>query len=208
MGRALRHGGDGEHLVVVDPVTGGRKDVATGPLGALALADDGYPLALAKADRLLRIDPTTLQAVDRSAVDVNDEHMEVVVAAGAAWVASDHTPLRRLSLPDLSIDATLDVGGGIPFVLRDPLIWGRAPASYGPSSRARCRSNGTFELPGVTEVLALDVDGNDAWVAVRRGRAGPSSALTWRWALRPATTRCRFPPRSGSLAIGFGSPAT
>jgi hypothetical protein len=115
-------GGSGEHLVTVDPVTGVIGGVPTDPLGAMTMGEDGSVLALEKADRLLRVDPAKRSIVDRVAVDIDDEHMEVVAASGAAWVASDHTPVRRISLPKLAVAGTIEVGGGIPFVARSGLV--------------------------------------------------------------------------------------
>src|SRR4051812_8092692 len=120
-------GGSGDHLLMIDPASAAIDGVGTGPLGSLALAPDGSLLALEKADRLLRIDPRTRKVVDQVTVDINDEHMEVVVVAGSAWVSSDHTLVRRITLPKLAIEKTIDAGGGIPFVDRRGLIWGARP---------------------------------------------------------------------------------
>jgi hypothetical protein len=166
-------GGSGEHLVTVDPVTGVIGGVPTDPLGAMTMGEDGSVLALEKADRLLRVDPAKRSIVDRVAVDIDDEHMEVVAASGAAWVASDHTPVRRISLPKLAVAGTIEVGGGIPFVARSGLVWGARPDAVWAIDPARNAVSRTLPLVDVSEILAMDIDGDDAWIAVRRpGQVG------------------------------------
>jgi hypothetical protein len=161
-------GGSGEHLVVVDPESGSIGGVATGPLGALTLGEDGSVLALEKADRLLRVDAASRAIVGEVSVDVNDEHMEVLAASGAAWVASDHTPVRRISVPAMAVETTIDAGGGIPLVARSGLIWGARPDAawaIDPATNAIAR---TVPLDNLIEILAMDIDGDDAWIAARR----------------------------------------
>jgi hypothetical protein len=100
-------GGTGDHLVVVEPESGSIGGVRTGPLGGLAIGDDGSLLALEKADRLVRIDPSSRSVVGQVSVDIDDEHMEVVAAAGAHWVASDaHT--RPASIGPGAVDQVDD----------------------------------------------------------------------------------------------------
>jgi hypothetical protein len=161
-------GGSGDHLLAIDPASARINGVETGPLGSLALGPDGFLLALEKADRLLRIDPRTRKAVDHVPVDVNDEHMEVVVAAGSAWVSSDHTLVRRITLPKLAIEQTIDAGGGIPFVVRGGLVWGGRPDALWAIDPATNAVSRTIPLENVIEVLAMDIDGDDAWIAARR----------------------------------------
>jgi hypothetical protein len=161
-------GGSGKHLLVIEPDSGKIGGVETGPLGALALGEDGSLLALEKADRLLRVDPATRAIVGNVSVDINDEHMEVVAAAGGAWVASDHTPVRRVAVPSLRVEATIDAGGGIPFVARGGLVWGARPDAIWAIEPAANALGRTVALADVSEILAMDIDADDAWIAVRK----------------------------------------
>jgi outer membrane protein assembly factor BamB len=161
-------GGSGEHLLVIEPESGTISGVTTGPLGGLAVAEDGSVLALEKADRLLRVDPVSREIVDQVRVEVNDEHMEVLAAAGSAWVASDHTQVRRISIPALENESTYELGGGIPFVARDGLVWGARPDvvwAIDPETNTVAQ---TVPVANVIEILAMDIDGTDAWIAARR----------------------------------------
>jgi outer membrane protein assembly factor BamB len=161
-------GGSGDHLLIVDPSSGAIDGVATGPLGAMTIADDGSLLALEKADRLVRVDQAKRAIVGHVSVDIDDEHMEVVAAASAAWVASDHTPVRRISGRRLAVEATIDAGGGIPFVARDGLVWGARPDTLWALDPATNAISRTVPLENLIEILALDIDGDDAWIAARR----------------------------------------
>jgi hypothetical protein len=161
-------GGSGDHLVVIEPDSGTIGGVATGPLGALAVGEDGSLLALEKADRLLRVDPATRAIVGHMSVDIDDEHMEVVTAAGSAWVASDHTRVRRVAVPSLTVEATIDAGGGIPFVARGGVVWGARPNAIWAIDPATNAVSRIVALENVIEILAMDIDGDEAWIAVRR----------------------------------------
>ena len=169
-------GGSGSFLVAIDPASGELAYGRTGELGALTSAGD-FLYALEKADRLLKVDPASLEIAAAADVDIDDEHMEVVIAGGAVWASSDHTPLRRLSLSDLTVTDTIDVGGGIPFVVEGGLVYGARPGTMwvlDPATKAVTRE---IPLPGVEEILAMDVEVDDAfpeaWLAVRMtGRVG------------------------------------
>jgi hypothetical protein len=163
------------YLLKVGPAPGSIGDIETGPIGSLAVDEDGYLYALEKADRLLRFNPEATDLVASASVAVDDEHMEVIVDRGAAWVSSDHTPLRRLSLPDLTVTDTLDVGGGIPFVAQREKIWGARPGTLWVLDEDTRQVEREIPLPGVDEILDLDVDAglNEIWLGVRMtGRVG------------------------------------
>ena len=166
-------GGSGSYLVRIDPASGGVSYGSTGVLGALT-ESDGFLYALEKDDHLVRIDETTLQATATADIDIDDEHMEVVIADGAAWVSSDHTPVRRVALPGMTVADTIDVGGGIPFVFTGDVIWGARPGTLWVLDPGTQETR-EIPLPGVDEILAMDVDvdTNEAWLAVRMtGRVG------------------------------------
>jgi streptogramin lyase len=98
-------------------------------------------------------------------------HSNAVFAGGALWVSSDTTPLHR-------IDATtgesrdLDVGGGVPFVAKDGLVWGASPTEVWALDETTGEVSQRIPLEGSTEVLALDVGKSAVWVGLRRGRVG------------------------------------
>jgi len=160
------------YLLQVDPRSGAISTIKTGPLGALARAPDGSLLALEKPDRLLRIEPRTRKIVGSARVDIDDEHMEVVAVGREAFVSSDHTPLRRIALGTMKVTATIDVGGGIPFVVRDGLVWGARPDAIWALDPKTNRLVRTIPLDDVSEILAMDIDGTDAWIGVRRDGTG------------------------------------
>jgi len=91
-------GTTGEGIVVVSGRDHAVRGIATMALGGLAVGEAGTVWALEKAGNVLHVDPATGRILGRVAVvvDVN-EHMEIVAGAGARWVSSDHTPVRRIA---------------------------------------------------------------------------------------------------------------
>jgi outer membrane protein assembly factor BamB len=95
-------------------------------------------------------------------------HSNAVFAGGSLWVSSDTTPLHR-------IDATtgeaedLDVGGGVPFVAKDGLVWGASPPEVWAVDETTGQVTERIPLEGSTEVLSLDVTPSTVWVGLRRG---------------------------------------
>ena len=105
-------------------------------------------------------------ALDRNA------HSNAVFAGGALWVSSDTTPLHRI---DASTGETedLDVGGGVPFVAKDGLVWGASQTEVWAVDEATGQVTHRIALEGSTEVLSLDVTPSTVWVGLRRsGRVG------------------------------------
>jgi DNA-binding beta-propeller fold protein YncE len=168
-------GGLGSYVLVVDPAAESGMGFGTHPVGALTVDDEGYVYALEKGGHLLRLDKATFAEVGSARVEVDDEHMEVVIADGAAWVSSDHTPIRRVSVDDMTVTDTIDVGGGIPFVVADGRIWGARPGTMWVLDPATKIVTREIPMPGVDEILGMDVDSasSEAWLAVRLpGRVG------------------------------------
>jgi len=165
---------NGWYLVLVDLATGELDGVTTGALGALAGGEDGVVWALEKADRLLKVDARSGAVIDDVPVDVGENvHLEVQWGAGSAWVGSDATPMLRVSGEDPAIEATIRVPTGIPFLFEGGLVWGAGPTelwALDPSTDAVTRH---VPLDDVIEILGLDIEGDEAWLAVRRtGRVG------------------------------------
>lgn len=167
-------GGRGEHLVVVEAASGTVGGVATGSLGGLAQGEAGAVWALEKAGRVLHVDAAN-RIVGRANVVVDaNEHMELVTGAGARWVSSDGTPVRRIAA-DASVVATIETGGGIPLAFAGGLVWGARPDELWAIDPATDTITRRVALVDLIEILALDVaaDGSEAWIAARRaGRIG------------------------------------
>src|SRR5256885_9309247 len=98
--------------------------------------------------------------------------MEVVAVGREAFVSSDHTPLRRVALGTMKVTATIDVGGGIPFVVRDGLVWGARPDAIWALDPKTNRLVPTIPLDDGREILALDIPGTEAWIGAPRARTG------------------------------------
>jgi outer membrane protein assembly factor BamB len=98
-------------------------------------------------------------------------HSNAVFAGGALWVSSDTTLLHRI---DAATGATrdLDVGGGVPFIAKDGLVWGASPTEIWALDETTGEVAERISLRGSTEVLSLDVDASTVWVGMRRGRVG------------------------------------
>jgi len=166
-------GTTGEGIVVVSGRDHAVRGIATMALGGLAVGEAGTVWALEKAGNVLHVDPATGRILGRVAVDVDvNEHMEIVAGAGARWVSSDHTPVRRIAA-DATVAAVIETGGGIPLAFNGGLVWGaRANELWGidPKTNTITRH---VPLVGIDEILALDVSGTEAWIAARRpGRVG------------------------------------
>jgi hypothetical protein len=160
--------GNGFYLVLVDLETGAVDGVPTNELGGLALGEDGVVWALEKADRLLKIDMRTAEVRD-AVVEVGENvHMEVQWGVGSAWVGSDGTPTLRVAGSELTLEDSIDVPTGLPFLFTGGLVWGAGPSelwAIDPTTNAVTRQ---VPLEDVIEILALDIQGDEGWVAVRR----------------------------------------
>jgi hypothetical protein len=160
----------GAYCLLIDLSTGELRPVTTGELGGLTAGDAGEVWALEKADRLVRIDVETATVIGSTKLDVGENvHVEVQWGAGSAWVGSDGLPVTRVDGERLEDHTTIEVPTGIPFLFHGGLMWGAGPTelwAIDPATNAIARH---VPLANVSEILALDIDGNDAWLAVRRG---------------------------------------
>jgi len=133
---------------------------------------DGAVWAVDPGGAVLRIDPASATVVQTYPVTLDaNAHTNAVYGTDALWVSSDTTDLMRLD-PSTGEVTTVDVGGGVPFVARDGLVWGATPDRVWAVDAATGELREEIELEGSTEVLSLEVDGNDVWVGIRRGSAG------------------------------------
>ena len=102
-----------------------------------------------------------------------NEHMDLVTTGEAVFASSDSTPVRRVSGDPPVVDLTIETGGGVPFVEDGGLVWGARPDELWAIDPAADDVTRSFPLTDVIEVLDLDVEGDDAWIAVRHpGRIG------------------------------------
>ena len=97
----------------------------------------------------------------------------MVGTGGEALASSDSTAVRRVRGTPLLVDATIETGGGVPFVEDGGLVWGpRADEVWAINPAAGAVTPG-YPLMNVLEILDLDVEGDEAWIAVRHpGRVG------------------------------------
>ena len=166
-------GPTGEGIVVVDDASGDVSTISIDAVGGLAL--EGPSLwAFLKTGDVLRIDRATGAITGSVSVHVDqDAHMDAVAGAGSVWVSGDRTPVHRISGPDPKIVADIETGGGIPLDFAEGLVWGARPDevwAIDPATDAVVRR---VPLEGVDEILAMAVDGDEAWIAIRRpGRVG------------------------------------
>jgi hypothetical protein len=159
----------GSYLLVVDLGTGDLRGIEMGELGAMTGGEGAEVWALEKADRLVRADTASGTVVDDVAVDVGENvHVEVQWGAGSAWVGSDGLPVVRVDGADLADQTTIPVSTGIPFLFEDGLVWGAGPTELWAIDPATNEVVRHVALDDIMEILALDIDGDDAWLAVRR----------------------------------------
>lgn len=161
--------GTGSYLVLVDVRSNEVRGVATGPLGGLALGDDGVVWALEQADRLVKVDVAAGRILADATVAIGENvHTEVQWGAGSAWVGSDGTPVLRVRASDLTLEATIEVPSGLPFLVHGDLVWGAGPTTLWAIDPATNDVVVDVPLENVIEILGMAVDGDEAWLAVRR----------------------------------------
>jgi outer membrane protein assembly factor BamB len=159
----------GGYCLMVSLETDDAYPVTTAELGSLSGGEDGVVWALEKADRLLKIDAATGAVLGSTAVEVGENvHVEVRWAGGAAWVGSDGLPLVRVDGDDLDDHRTIEVDEGIPFLFEGGLLWGAGPSQLWALDPATGEVTRRIALENLIEILALDIEGEEAWIAARR----------------------------------------
>lgn len=158
----------GAFCLLVDLETGDVRPVQTGELGSLAGGDEGVVWALEKADRLVKIDAATGAVLGSTTAEVGENvHVEVRWAGDAAWVGSDGQPLVRVDGGNLDDHRTIEVEEGIPFLFEGGLLWGAGPSLLWALDPATGEITRRIALENLIEVLALDIEGDEAWIAAR-----------------------------------------
>jgi len=105
---------------------------------------------------------------DASITIDSDAHANVVAGANKAWASGDRTAVSRLGGPATEVEAEIETGGGIPFTFADGMVWGARPDRLWAIDPATDELTRDVALTGLMEILALDVDGDTAWIAARR----------------------------------------
>lgn len=165
--------GGGETLVVVEPTTGEVSGISVGPLESVSV--DGETVwALEKTGTIQIIDAKTRAITGSTSVHIDpDAHAEAVPGAGSLWISGDRTPVHRIDPKTAKVVADIETGGGIPLAFSDGLIWGARADELWAIDPASDEVSRRVPLANLIEILALDVDGDEAWLAVRHpGRVG------------------------------------
>jgi streptogramin lyase len=192
-------------LYRLDPATG--RVVARVDAGEVCCdlsAGDGGVWVVDPRGAVLRVDEATNRVTQRFDVVVDrNAHINAVYAGGSVWVSSDTTPLVRIDART-GTRTTIDVGGGVPFLVDEGLVWGAAPDKLWALDQTTGRVARRVDLANSTEVISLAVGLSAIWVGIRRpGRVGAVLRLD------PTTGQLRNELRDieipARIAIGFGS---
>ena len=198
--------GGSPSVVALDATTGAmRTSAQAGEVCCDLTADDeGDVWAVDPRGRVVEISDGGVSRGLPVEIDARNAHTSVVFAGGCLWVSSDTTPLHRID-PETGATADIDVGGGVPCLQHDGLVWGASPTSIWAVDPATGEVAERIELEGSTEVLSLafDADG-DVWVGIRRaGRAG--RVLQLDRSTRAVKTELRDVDIPARIEFGFDS---
>jgi hypothetical protein len=192
-------------LYKIDPATG--RVVATIDPGEVCCdltAGAGSVWAVDPRGTVLRIDPGTNKITARIPVTVDrNTHTNAVYAGDSLWVSSDPTPLARIRVASGALQR-VETGGGVPFLARDGLVWGAAPALLWAVDEKTGEVVRRILVPDSIEVISLGLDGDSIWVGIRHpGRVGALLQLDARTGqVRGELRDIAIPAR---IEIGFGS---
>jgi hypothetical protein len=160
---------NGEHLLVNDPVTGNTQRFQTDDeVASISFMPQNLLWVLSRNGEVQQFDlPPGRPSYGRQIQVDSNEHMEVVAADEYGWAGSDSGPLTRIRTVRAVSDGTLEVGGGVPFLHQDGLVWGARPDELWAIDTATNTVARRVPLASLIEVLAIDISGNEAWVAAR-----------------------------------------
>ena len=151
---------------------------------------------------MLRIDPAT-NHVKRLPVRVDrNRHTNAVYAGDSIWVSSDNTDLMRVN-PQTGKITRIDVGGGVPFLTRDGLLWGASTDRLWVVDTRTGKVARSVPLTDSTEVLSLGLGFDAIWVGIRHpGRVGAVLKLDAASGKQLSEVPVDIPAR---IETGFGS---
>ena len=207
---------DGQVWVVAYPMAGGssltRVDAATATVtGSFPTADlccdlsfgDGVVWAIDPNGAALQFDVASGQPVGRFDIDVDrNVHVNGVFGDGFYWYSSDTTPLSRLDPASGAIES-FDVGGGVPFLARDGLVWGASPVEVWAVDEGTGQIVERITVPDSIEVMALEVTDQHVFVGMRHpGYRGAVLQLDRATGAVVTEIVVEIPAR---MALGFGS---
>jgi hypothetical protein len=180
-------------LEIIDAATGKATPITQEPIDALDLDSHGI-WAFQKDGTVLSVDGDG-RTIGQAQVEIApNEHIDLVGTGDAVFASSDSTPVRRVAGGPLSVDATIETGGGVPFTSDRGLIWGARPDELWGIDPSSGTVTKRFPLANVMEILDLDVDGDDAWIAVRHpGRMGAVIRLDLATGTQVADIPARLP---------------
>jgi hypothetical protein len=159
-------------LEIIDITDGSVTPILEDPIEGLDVDERGI-WAIAKGGTVIAAD-TSGGIAGQTPVDIAaNEHTDIVGTGEAAFASSDSTPVRRVDREPAKVSATVTTDGGVPFVADGGLVWGARPDELWAIDPAAAAVTRRYPLTDVAEILDLDVDGEDAWIAVRHpGRIG------------------------------------
>jgi outer membrane protein assembly factor BamB len=160
-------------LEIISTEDGRATPIHQDPIDALDVDDHGI-WAFVKGGTVLSVDLDG-RVIGQTPVEITqNEHIDLVgTGDGTVVASSDSTPVRRVRGDPPAVDATIETGGGVPFTLDGGLVWGARPDELWAIDPASGAVTKRYPLTDVIEVLDLDVDRDDAWIAVRHpGRVG------------------------------------
>jgi outer membrane protein assembly factor BamB len=162
-------GSTGSKLYRVNAATG--QVVATIDAGELCCdltVGGGAIWAVDPRGSVMRVDRASNRIVRRLDVPIDRTvHTNAVYGGDSLWVSSDSTMLFRVNLASGAIER-IDVGGGVPFVAHDGLIWGAAPARLWAVDQDTGEVVRRIELQNSIEVISLGLGFDAIWVGIRR----------------------------------------
>ena len=163
----------GPSLVVVDRESGAVSGIELDPLESVSYGD-GTVWGLEKSGAIRIVDAAAGKVTGSATVHIDaDAHAEAVPGSGALWVSGDRTPVHRIDPVSAEVGPDIETGGGIPLSFANGLIWGARADELWAIDPATSTVPRRIPLTDLAEILALDVDGGDAWIAARRpGRVG------------------------------------